>query len=1236
VQPPVQNPQVYALDTIPAHIYYADVPYINAILAAEGMYLSDPALEPERFGHDITLSEANFQSTVSCDEPSGLFYPLTPQELDYLQDLLDAGDRGGFYLAYYNMTGREQALIEGRVTTFSGVYGGSAYAANVFLAASEPRYQISVYAFSQLVAQSMYDFIEYDVVQAHGTGDLCDARLRESATQAWVDQGMADVFPGNFLDILKNQAQLSEAGTEAWIFALEGAATVIEGIDKTVLDQTVELRTLVQQMRNFAREIEPTTSVYSKGTGVALLGGLVNGVFGKVYEDYEGRAGYTYHKTPDDEVGFFIDNSTGRVVFIEETGSVDNVVGDIAENAFISGILQLALSVQYDLSDFRVTLSEGKGREGRGGDPLAPVGGIQHPVNTRTTFTNGFGDDGDNTIFGTRDKDLLFGRAGDDVMFTGAEWDAIRGDDGNDILWGGEGDDQYEAGDGDDIMRDVQGDDEYDDGPGNDLVLDSQGYDTYHFTPRYEELHIRDGDGQGLLIWSGTYFADSNFQQTIAPADPSDPTTFVLSVRDRVFTLHLESATEAGTNGAQQLVITEQRERPSNRIIIENFQPGQFGITLVSEITQESRVENLRAAYIANPEDYYVETPIIVTSGNDIIEYTGYWHLPGEETLTSLGSVLHLLEGDDVVSPTRDREWIDGGPGNDTVAYSKGLVEVPVEIDLEAGYAIIGPRHSDTPLNFAILENFENIRIYENVRPDRDMLQYGEPTTVRGTPGDNVFDVMGAFIIDGRGGKDTVIHMSGISNVSNIGIDSEIYWENTLLADKFQRQGNGTYRLVLGIVSFTAEVTDSGLVITKKGVNGSITLVDYQPGYYGIVLDDETFLREGYPDLTETTTLDVPEDSSQILTNEISESVDEITVPSYLLPYIQEQNFDAFFYINGSRAFFGSRSLIKQLFIIDDIDPLDSSIVINTPDSRVIFHGYLIEGQYERRGQNSYQFQRYGQTFTLEHIPAETVRSNTFQGEVALYLYRDRVTEIIEKFADKTYRLCHEEDCIVLLGLEEGFLGITGLGEEVEQEPDASINVTARITLPLTSNQSAFLFFRDSSGKLTGERSSSVYTIIPSYLETYISSQQFESFAYINEYYDYPETFLNEVNIFESKTLYVIDDISIGLTIIRFTPDSRIVFHGFLIEGNFQAIGNNIFQARIGGQTFTLRKVEVSSMKPSGVFLSELHEVFEDDLIKRIKDNYGEYVYALTYNEDTIYLPGLESSMMGITFSEER
>jgi hypothetical protein len=81
---------------------------------------------------------------------------LTKAETDYLQSFLSAGDRGGFYLAYYNMTGSAQALEQGEITTFSGEVGGTAYAANLMLQtyfAPESKYA-GIYYLSQRVANN--------------------------------------------------------------------------------------------------------------------------------------------------------------------------------------------------------------------------------------------------------------------------------------------------------------------------------------------------------------------------------------------------------------------------------------------------------------------------------------------------------------------------------------------------------------------------------------------------------------------------------------------------------------------------------------------------------------------------------------------------------------------------------------------------------------------------------------------------------------------------------------------------------------------------------------------------------------------------------------------------------------------------------------------------------------------------------------------------------------------------
>ena len=58
---------------------------------------------------------------------------FTDVEIAYLQSFLDAHDRGGYYMALYNMTGSQEALLQAEISMFSGGAGGTAYLANQIL-----------------------------------------------------------------------------------------------------------------------------------------------------------------------------------------------------------------------------------------------------------------------------------------------------------------------------------------------------------------------------------------------------------------------------------------------------------------------------------------------------------------------------------------------------------------------------------------------------------------------------------------------------------------------------------------------------------------------------------------------------------------------------------------------------------------------------------------------------------------------------------------------------------------------------------------------------------------------------------------------------------------------------------------------------------------------------------------------------------------------------------------------
>jgi hypothetical protein len=129
---------------------------------------------------------------------------FTQQELDALKAILDSGDRGGFYMAYYAMTDSTEALLQAKVATFSGMVGGAAFAANRFL---QDEYGIDgtevagrypgIYYLSQQVALSGYNEIadSADPTDGDGTGKITDQVFFDSASDAWAVNNIVDLFP---------------------------------------------------------------------------------------------------------------------------------------------------------------------------------------------------------------------------------------------------------------------------------------------------------------------------------------------------------------------------------------------------------------------------------------------------------------------------------------------------------------------------------------------------------------------------------------------------------------------------------------------------------------------------------------------------------------------------------------------------------------------------------------------------------------------------------------------------------------------------------------------------------------------------------------------------------------------------------------------------------------------------------------------------------------------------------
>ena len=99
------------------------------------------------------------------------------------------------------------------------------------------------------------------------------------------------------------------------------------------------------------------------------------------------------------------------------------------------------------------------------------------------------GQEGDDSLTGNANRDLISGLGGNDWLNGGAGDDGLWGDQGDNTLIGGAGDDYLLGGDGDDTLRGQAGDDSLWGGEGNDQLNGGAGQDD-----------LRGGSGDDVLI----------------------------------------------------------------------------------------------------------------------------------------------------------------------------------------------------------------------------------------------------------------------------------------------------------------------------------------------------------------------------------------------------------------------------------------------------------------------------------------------------------------------------------------------------------------------------------------------------------------------------------------------------------------------------------------------------------------------------------------------------------------
>lgn len=435
---------------------------------------------------------------------------FSAKELEYLNKFLEVGDRGGYYVAMYELTGNEQCIVQAQVSTFSEGTGGAAWAANAMLQliphpllAEPKRPYPGVYYLSQKVAQESELFIQAkfklneDITKGGNkhTGYLDSAELFASANNAWKESWVRDGginleydFPGNWLNTLGLWGWASSNLTLPPMSHDQALKTAVDAIGELNNEGRLTAENWWDRLR-------------TTGALVGFMGGVVGGgLFGKRTLDYLRRPDeYTMRRVPDTHYYVAINKATGKTVGIFDWSVVPTSIGDVL-NLFATNIFTLAalvaggptaamgvMAAKQLMNDLLAEVHRRLTEDAPGsfnGDfsPLKTSGvsgnlvDFRHadaPTSNRDTRWGTGGAVG--TFFYSQlYADTLRGGGNDDALFGGDGGDELHGDDGADIVFGQKGDDKLYGEAGNDVLRGGMNNDTLYGGDGNDL-LDGDG-----------------------------------------------------------------------------------------------------------------------------------------------------------------------------------------------------------------------------------------------------------------------------------------------------------------------------------------------------------------------------------------------------------------------------------------------------------------------------------------------------------------------------------------------------------------------------------------------------------------------------------------------------------------------------------------------------------------------------------------------------------------------------------------
>ena len=211
---------------------------------------------------------------------------LSEEELNELQELVESGDRTGYYIRYYELTGSEQAITQAHISSFSGFEGEIANLANIAVeqisSGEEPGYpEGGVVPFSESISGGHFEAVQRSFADGKG-GYLSDEEALQEAANVWDSYGIGEYFPGNII----------QAGDE-----------LLDGNVQSAWD-----------------EIASIGSVASAASAGLSFHPLIN--FDTEPEDFIGEQ-YEWRSTSDDSYKFIYDTEQGKVVYVDDKNLLD-------------------------------------------------------------------------------------------------------------------------------------------------------------------------------------------------------------------------------------------------------------------------------------------------------------------------------------------------------------------------------------------------------------------------------------------------------------------------------------------------------------------------------------------------------------------------------------------------------------------------------------------------------------------------------------------------------------------------------------------------------------------------------------------------------------------------------------------------------------------------------------------------------------------------------------------------